>query len=51
MTVTFRCYFIGTRKWIKFNWSIQSISDYLFCYINCWAVNYCLSPRHTNSPE
>jgi hypothetical protein len=44
-------YFIGTRKWITFNQSIQLISDYLFCYINWRAVNYRNSPKHANSPE
>jgi len=29
---------------------IQSILDYLFCYINCRAVNYRISHRHANSP-
>jgi hypothetical protein len=30
---------------------IQSISDYLYCYINWQAVNYHILPRHANSPE
>jgi hypothetical protein len=47
----FRYYFIGTRKWITLNQSIQSISAYLFCFINWRAVNYHISPRHANSPE
>jgi hypothetical protein len=37
----FRYYFIGTRKWITLNQSIQSISDYLFLgqvsYCHHWA--------------
>jgi hypothetical protein len=49
----FRYYFIKAFKWIMFNQSIQSISDYqyLFRYINWRAVNYCISPRHANSPQ
>jgi len=35
----FQYYFIVTRKWITFNQSIQSISDYLYCYINWRAAN------------
>jgi hypothetical protein len=33
------------------NLSIQLILDYLFCYINLRTANYCISPRHVNSPE
>jgi hypothetical protein len=47
----FRYYFIGTCKWITLNQSIQSISAYLFCFINWRTVNYRISPRHANSPE
>ena len=47
----FQYYFIWTRKWITLNQSIQSISDYLFYYINWRVVNYHISPRHAYSPE
>jgi hypothetical protein len=39
-------YFIGTHKWITFNQYIQSILDYLFCYINWRATNYRKNMEH-----
>ena len=42
----FRYYFMRTGMWITFNWL-----RILICYINWWAENYHISPRHVNSPE